>query len=355
MKPTKLFQFILLITLSGLISVGCEQVPKKSKEVVVTGSITENTLWKSDTNYIIDQLLTVEKGATLTIEAGSVIKANPGEAPSVSMLLIAKGGKLIAKGTADAPIVFTSVNDTSDKKNNFTSQMSSADVGLWGGIIILGDAPVSLPDDETETFYTGLNPNNKSSYYGGQNADDSSGEIEYLSIRHGGIYIGTGSESNGLTLCGVGAKTNINHVEIFANQDDGIEFFGGTVNVSNLIIHASGDDGIDIDEGYQGTISNFLVELGEISDSALEISGGKGEFKGDFKLIDGIIDGQNHAGVNVYKIDQNAQGTISHMKQRNFPDSANKNNDSEKVTIEESEVMNAEFEKQFNWARSKQK
>ena len=74
--------------------------------------------------------------------------------------------------------------------------------------------------------------------------------MKYVSIRYGGTYMGTGSESNGLTLCGVGNKTQIDQIEVYANQDDGIEFFGGTVNASNLLVFNSGDDGIDLDEGY---------------------------------------------------------------------------------------------------------
>jgi len=239
--PKTIF-FGLLLSLM----ISCKESPKEDKTIMISGDIAEDSQWTSDKNYILDQQVTVLPGATLTIEAGTIIKANAAEAPRVSMLVVARGGKLIAKGTAEKPIIFTTINDNLDTANGAKSSLNNSDVGLWGGIIILGDAPVSLSNGDAETFYIGLDSSSKNSYYGGNNTDDNSGVLEYVSIRHGGVFIGTGSESNGLTLCGVGAKTSINQIEIFANQDDGIEFFGGTVNVSNLIVHASADDAIDI-------------------------------------------------------------------------------------------------------------
>ena len=261
------------LVLSLMIS--CQESPKEDNTVTISGDITEDSQWTADKNYILNQQVTVLPGVTLTIEPGTVIKANAAEAPRVSMLVVARGGKLMAQGTAEKPIIFTSINDNLDPANGVKSALLNTDVGLWGGIIILGNAPVSLDNEEDQTFYIGLDPANDNSYYGGENKEDNSGVIEYVSIRHGGVFMGTGSESNGLTLCGVGAKTTLNQIEIFANQDDGIEFFGGTANVSNLIVHASADDAIDIDEGYTGSISNFLIELVEDTDNAIEINGGQ--------------------------------------------------------------------------------
>ena len=356
-KPNKMRQYnfpkklIAALILCGFI--GCQEAPKEDKTVVVQGNIEADTTWTADKNYVLDQQVTVPSGVTLTIEPGTVIKANAGEAPSVSMLVVARGGKIMAKGTAEAPIIFTSINDNLDKENNIASALNQEDVGLWGGIIILGNAPVSLANGDKETFYVGLDPNEKSSYYGGDQNEDNSGEMEYVSIRHGGIFIGTGSESNGLTLCGVGANTKINHLEIYANQDDGIELFGGSVNVSNLIVHASGDDAIDIDEGYTGTISNFLVELTERSDNALEISGGQGESAGAFTLSNGTIDGGGLEEGNVYSIDEKAEGKINNILAKNVNEGAAMIASNEKVTVEKSEEQQAELN--FDWARARQK
>ena len=333
--------------------IGCQEAPKEDNTLVVQGEIQANTTWTANKNYILNQQVTVPDGVTLTIEPGTVIKANPGEAPYVSMLVIARGGKIIAKGTADQPIIFTSINDNLDTENGVASALNKEDVGLWGGIIILGKAPVSLPNEDKETFYVGLDPNDKSSYYGGETMDDSSGELEYVSIRHGGIFIGTGSESNGLTLCGVGSSTKINHLEIFANQDDGIELFGGNVNVDNLIVHASGDDAIDIDEGYTGTISNFLVELTERSDNAVEISGGQGGNAGAFVLSNGTINGMGTELESIYSIDDKAEGTLSNVIATNLDGATSAITTNEKVKVETSENKSENLD--FTWTRAKQK
>ena len=332
--------------------IGCQDAPKENTILVVQGEIQADTTWSAEKSYILDQQVTVPAGVTLTIEPGTVIKANAGEAPTVSMLVIARGGKLMAKGTAEQPIIFTSINDNLDKENDIASALSQEDVGLWGGIIILGNAPVSLANGDEETFYVGLDPNDKSSYYGGNKTDDGSGELEYVSIRHGGIFIGTGSESNGLTLCGVGSGTIINHIEIFANQDDGVELFGGSVNVDNLIVHASGDDAIDIDEGYTGTISNFLVELTDRSDNAVEISGGQGDSAGAFALSNGIIDGKGAENSNIYSIDEKAEGTLTNIVATNLEDASGSLASNDKVKVETKDNKKASLD--FNWTRAKQ-
>lgn len=350
----KHFYYIKLCSISifSLLIIGCQDKQEDNKTIVISGDITQDIQWTADKNYILDQQVTVLPGATLAIEPGTVIKANAQEAPNVSMLVVARGAKLIAKGTAEKPIIFTSVNDDIDTSNGTKSSLNNTDVGLWGGVIILGNAPVSLANGDDETFYTGLEPNSKNSYYGGTNAEDNSGVLEYVSIRHGGVFIGTGSESNGLTLCGVGAKTSINQVEIFANQDDGIELFGGTVNVDNLIVHASDDDAIDIDEGYAGSISNFLIELVEASDNAIEISGGKAKEAGAFTLKNGFIDGMGLATAAIYAIDEQAKGLIADVKTINLTEQTSDNKSNE-VTIVSSE-NEIKSEMNFTWTRAKQ-
>ena len=314
--PFLLKSFALL--LFGYVMVACQ--PKAPTEIEVSGIIDKDTSWTADTTYILNQKVIVAPGATLNIEAGTVIKAYAGEAPNVSMLVIAKGGKINAIGTAEKPIIFTSLSDDLSEGN-----MNNEDSGLWGGVILLGDAPISLMDGEKSTFYIGLDPYSDMSFYGGDNVEDNSGVMEYVSIRHGGTYIGTGSESNGLTLCGVGAKTQISNIEIFANLDDGIEFFGGTVNASNLIIHSIGDD-----------------------------SGGQGDFAGKFTLENGLLDGKNVPEGNYYSIDENAEGSISALRVANFSENALKTVKSEKVTIENVEE-NAQTLSNFDWTLTKSK
>src|SRR5690606_29981670 len=112
--------------------------------------------------------------------------------------------------------------------------------------------------------------------YGGTDVADNSGVLKYISIRHGGITIGQDNEINGLTLGGVGNGTLIENIEVIANQDDGIEWFGGSVNVTNALVWAAGDDGFDADQAWSGTLSNGVVIQGEESGSALELDGPEG-------------------------------------------------------------------------------
>jgi hypothetical protein len=268
----------------------------------------------------LNQEIRVINGATLTIEPGTLIKAAPGEFPNASMLLITQGSKINAVGTPEKPIVFTSSDDNITRvEESNQSLLNENNKGLWGGIIILGTAPISTETGDVSTFYVGLDPSDKGNYYGGTNVEDNSGIMKYVSIRYGGTYMGTGSESNGLTLCGVGNKTQIDQIEVYANQDDGIEFFGGTVNASNLLVYNSGDDGIDLDEGYSGEIKNIMVVLGEQSDSGIEISGGQGDFQGDFSLSNIQLTVQTPSeDQQIMRIDSASKGSISTLLASNF-------------------------------------
>lgn len=329
----------------------CQEQAKQTETITVSGVIAEDVTWYAANNYILDQQVTVADGATLTIEPGTVIKANPGEAPTVSMLVVARGGKLMAKGTEEKPIVFTSINDNYDPKQNVASALSDSDLGLWGGIILLGKAPIELPSGDAETFYVGLDPNNTSSYYGGNDSKDSSGVMEYVSVRHGGIFIGTGSESNGITFCGVGAGTSIKNIEIFANQDDGIEFFGGNVTVDNVLIHASGDDAIDIDEGFAGVVQNFIVELTENSDSAIEINGIDEDSDRTFRLNNGRIKGTSQS---LFNIDNKAKGSIANLTLVNKDETEGSNPSTQYVNIQIVEKNEPALDA-FKWARANRK
>lgn len=297
----------------------------------VQGKITEDTRWDSHTTYILDGSVIVTNGATLTIDPGTLIKAKPGEMPIVSMLVIAQDGKINAKGTANQPIVFTSSDDNITTVND-TSKLQASVQGLWGGLVVLGDAPILLQSDREDTFYVGLDPNEKSSYYGGNNSAHNGGILEYVSIRHGGAHIGTGNDANGLTLCAVGSETTINNIEIYANQDDGVEFFGGTVNASNILVHHQGDDGIDIDEGYAGTIENVKVVLGPSSDSGIEINGGSSSAR--FRMANFSLIGDPETDTQaILRIGEGASGTIEGLSVSNFSSTAKIHLDSEQVTF----------------------
>jgi hypothetical protein len=267
-------------------------------EIVVSDNITSDVTWHTDTVYVLAGRITVLDGVTLTIEPGTVVKGQPGAAANATALLIARGGKLMAEGTATAPIVLTSVSDDlrpMDIKNGvFYGTTLEPDVnGLWGGLLILGKAKISTTNDSgediTEAQIEGIPTSDPNGLYGGDNDMDDSGTITYISIRHGGTNIGSGNEINGLTLGGVGSGTTISNVEVVANQDDGIEWFGGTVDVSNVVIWNSYDDGLDTDQAWNGTVSNFIVVTPQ-GGSGFELDGPEGTYKnGNHKLMDGTV------------------------------------------------------------------
>ncbi len=254
--------------------------------VVVTGEIAGKVTWSADKIYQLRRRVVVVDGGELTIEAGTIIKAEKGTGSLASTLIVARGGKIFANGTKDAPIIMTTVEDNIEIGQVAGTNLDENDRGFWGGLLILGKAPCSFKQNVTELQIEGIPVSDTNGLYGGNIADDNSGVIKYVSIRHGGAEIGEGNEINGLTLGGVGSGTVINHVEVVGNVDDGVEFFGGTVNASNLIVWGQGDDALDIDQAYSGTIKNAVVVLGAASDHALEIDGPEGNATGSF-TIDG--------------------------------------------------------------------
>lgn len=206
--------------------------------------------WSADNCYTLDGLVYLEEGGTLNIEAGVKIEGTPTNlittGDNTSALIITRGAQIFADGTADAPIVFTAAGDDLDDPDDFNEN----DRGEWGGLIILGSATIARPGgtDGIE----GIVSTEARAQYGGTNDEDNSGRLNYVSIRHGGAQLSTDNEINGLTLGGVGSETQIDYVEVFANSDDGIEWFGGTVRVDHAAVSYSGDDGMDYDYGWRG-------------------------------------------------------------------------------------------------------
>ena len=279
--------------------VDCSCIPdpslNTSGEQVVSENITTDVTWTSDICYILGGRIVVEAGATLTIEPGTLIKGETGQGTNSTSLLVARGATINAEGTADAPIIFTSVADEIQQGMIASPNLDPSISGLWGGVLILGNAPISA--DAEAVQIEGVPPSDQNGLYGGTDPSDNSGVFRFVSIRHGGTDIGEGNEINGLTLGGVGNGTTIDHVEIIANVDDGIEFFGGTVNCSDLIVVMQGDDAFDGDQGYSGTVNNFVSIAGSESDHALEFDGPEGATNGTYTFTNGTCRGFNVDGV----------------------------------------------------------
>ena len=275
----------------------CETDPGPDPDPVTLGGLIESDYtMTSDRIYFLAGKVVMAPGTTLTIEPGTIIKGEKGTGSLAAALVIQRGAKINAVGTADKPIIFTSEDDNIEVGQTAGTNLDENDQALWGGVLILGNAPASLSGDVTEVQIEGIPASDTYGLYGGDDATDDSGDIAYISIRHGGAIIGEGNEINGLTLGGVGSETSISNVEIVGNEDDGIEIFGGTVDVSNILVWAGGDDGIDLDQAWAGTMDNAIVIQGLRSDSALELDGPEGTANGAFTLTNITLIGNTDDG-----------------------------------------------------------
>lgn len=283
---------------------------------VVSGSITTNTTWTSDKVYLLDGRVVVTNNATLTIQAGTIIKGKQGQESLASALIISRGSKIMAEGTAANPIIFTSELDNIELGQKIGTNLQRNDNEKWGGLVVLGNAKISAQSGDVESNIEGIPVSSGHGLFGGTNDADNSGVLKYISIRHGGISIGEGNEINALTLGGVGSGTVVENIEVYGTLDDGIECFGGTVNVKNILVYFQGDDGIDLDMNYSGTIENFMVVQGDgiATDKGLEIDGPEGTTYtlGMFTLKNGLIKSTGADGTAADFKDK-AQGTIENV------------------------------------------
>jgi hypothetical protein len=227
--------------------------PTTEETINISGTyITDLTLLASN-NYLLNGPLVMASGTTLTIEAGTTIEALA--SGSDMYIAISQGAKIEANGTAEAPIIMTS-NSAAPK------------AGDWGGLILLGKAPInSVAAGGTSTSEIGGLP------YGGTDAADNSGTIRYVRVQYSGGKADGQSENNGFSFYGVGNGTTVEYIEMYEGLDDGLEFFGGTVNVSYVYVVNAQDDSIDWTEGYTGTISNAYIKHGIDHDKAFECDG----------------------------------------------------------------------------------
>ncbi len=295
----------------------CDCVENATSDNIVkkAGFIDSDETWSSDRIYELTGKVVVQSGVTLTIDPGTIIKGDEGTGSLASTLIVARGGKIQACGTADKPIIMTSVLDNIQVGETAGSNLDETQNGLWGGLIILGNAPASFEGDVSEFQIEGIPADDTFGLYGGSDAQDNSGSICYISIRHGGASIGENNEINGLTLGGVGNGTMINQVEVVGNLDDGIEFFGGTVDVSNALVWAQGDDAYDVDQGYSGTLNNFVYIAGADSDHGLEIDGPEGSSSSGFIFRNGSLKGLT---AEIADFRDGAEGVVENCTSFNF-------------------------------------
>lgn len=250
--------------------------------VTVSGEIGTSTTWTADKVYYMAAKVWVNNGATLTIEPGTIIKAKQQSNPADAVaLIVAAGSKIEAVGTAAKPIIFTSEADDIKKYTDGTVEAGtkgSSVKGLWGGVVLVGNATVDIKDEVNGQLIEGVASTETRGQYGASapNDADNSGTLKYVSIRHGGASVSSDSELNGLSLYGVGSGTTIDYIEVFANDDDGIEFFGGTVKVTHALVTDCSDDSFDWDQGYTGKGQFWCTIQNSSSDKGFECDGGEG-------------------------------------------------------------------------------
>ncbi len=241
---------------------GITVIPSNGQQITITGDITTDTRWYSNARYFLSGFVHVKNNATLTIDAGTVIKGVSG---TKGALIIEKGSKIMAQGTSSQPIIFTS-----DKP---ARQRAAGD---WGGLVICGKATTNKHDSGVGV---GVAEGGIGSLYGGNDDADNSGILQYVRIEFPGIALTatSNSEINGLTLYSVGSGTTIDHIQVSYSGDDSFEWFGGTVNCKYIVALRGLDDDFDTDNGYRGKVQFALG----IRDPAVADQSGSNGFESD--------------------------------------------------------------------------
>ncbi len=296
------YKFLSLLAL-GAVSAASAQV------LQVSTDITSDTTWgANETDVVLTGPIFVKNDATLTILPGTIVRGQPkitdpndsAETLPPGSLIVTQSGRVVADGSVNNPIIFTTAaidnnNDgipdgdgsnllawtpgatfhDADPLNNplpslapgaidgSQSTNTAANTELWGGLVILGNAPTNLGGANAPAgfgYIEGL-PNTADTIYGGALANDDSGVYRYVSVRHGGERLGTANEINGITMGGVGYGTVMEFCEVYCTFDDGFEWFGGTNNGNNLAVFFAGDDSYDGDQGWTGQVQFALAVL----------------------------------------------------------------------------------------------
>ena len=250
----KTFKKLLLISSIAVFGVSCVKVNFDEEGIGGTAGNTddpnetrilqgsyERDITLDGGTYTMKGYVYFTSGTTLKIPEGTTLKSDVSQKGA---LIIERGAKIEATGSASKPIVFTSGKPAGQRQR-----------GDWGGIIILGKAPTNRPLSPAPLVEGGVDRR-----YGGEDAADNSGTMRYVRIEFAGIAAEPGSEINGLTLGGVGSGTKLEYIQVSYGNDDAYEFFGGTANLKNLVAYASSDDDLDFDFGYTGKIQFAVVQ-----------------------------------------------------------------------------------------------
>lgn len=208
-------------------------------------TLTNDTVWALEGPVFVGN--DKADSVTLEIEAGTIIFGRTGG----DYLVVSRDSKIEVNGTASSPVIMTSLNDV------LGGEVSA---GQWGGMVILGNAPsTKCPQDGSDCALQ-VEGVQEGAVFGGTDAADSSGNLNYLVVKYAGFEIAPDNELNGITFGGVGSGTDVDFVQVHANADDGVEFFGGSVNAKHLVLTNIQDDSVDWDNGYNGKLQYVYIE-----------------------------------------------------------------------------------------------
>ena len=236
-----------------------EPLPAGPKVANLPSTIDGTRTLHADTTYLLRGIVTVVAGGELRIPAGTLLQGDAAVSPTA--LIVRTGGKLYSEGTAEAPVVFTSSNPVGERR-----------AGDWGGVVINGLSLCNFPSEECVG-------EGSSGRYGGSNRDDDSGRMVYTRVEFAGHEVSFGNELNALTLNGVGAGTEIHHVQTNVGLDDGIEFFGGTVDLKYALVTNASDDSFDYSTGWQGRGQFWIAQQDpNDADNGFEVDGNEEDF-----------------------------------------------------------------------------
>ena len=258
---TNMKKIVLIGIIASVATMGCRKIvedaapttvqppttPGGGQAITLQGKIDKDTTLRAANSYTLSGLVYITNGATITIEPGTVIKGQYTD--PVGGLVITRGAKIMAKGTVDKPIVFTSASATPR-------------AGDWAGIVILGKARTNASFNGQAgvgEIEGGINDAAGNGLYGGTEDNDNSGVLQYVRIEYAGYAFLPDKEINSLTMGGVGSGTTIDHIQVSYAKDDAYEWFGGTVNLKYLIAYKTTDDDFDTDNGYSGKVQFGLV------------------------------------------------------------------------------------------------
>lgn len=219
----------------------------------VDTEISQDTTWTADTVYRLRYQVFVNDGATLTIEPGTIIVGQGQNA----IMVVERGGKIIADGRRELPIVMSCDAAVGERFS-----------GCWAGLVLLGRATVNVAADEA--FAEGIIPATRPAY-GGDNDDDNSGILRFVRVEFAGVDFSPEIQPNAFGLHGVGRGTVVEYIQAHQGEDDGIEFFGGTVNMKYFVSEASRDDSVDTAFGWRGMAQHGLVIQDAGGDNGFEM------------------------------------------------------------------------------------